>query len=162
MAAFLPEMRGAEGEKKKPESIYISRVFGLGAGGQNRAGNTLRVPGKRLYAPRFSACAEKPRCATLSVRFFPSCIKKRPPKGDRFVLELVVRIELTTCSLRKPDRAVFTCVHMCPQVAVRKGFRAFWAFHRFTQIYAKKTRRWQQESLLGVCSAWRFFRGMSK
>ena len=77
-------------------------------------------------------------------------------------LEPVVRIELTTCSLRKPDRAVFTCVHMCPQAAVRKGFRAFWPFHGFTQICAKITRRWQQESLLGVCSAWRFFRGMSK
>ena len=53
-------------------------------------------------------------------------------------MELVVRIELTTCSLRKPDRAVFTCVHMCPQVAVRKGFRAFRPFHGFTQISAKK------------------------
>ena len=72
-----------------------------------------------------------------------------PEKSGHSGLELVNGIEPSTCSLRKPDQAVFTCVHMCPQVAVRKGFRAFWPFHGFTQISAKNRKSGNRNHFCG-------------
>ena len=77
-------------------------------------------------------------------------------------LELVVRIELTTCSLRKPDRAVFTCVHKCPQVAVRKGFWTFRPFHGFTQISAKNRKSGNKNRFCMCVQLGDFPPGMSK
>ncbi len=52
-------------------------------------------------------------------------------------MELVVRIELTTCSLRIVNLLIHTAFHKCSQMALYKGFRAFLPLHRCTFVPTK-------------------------
>jgi hypothetical protein len=109
--------------------------------GESSRGSAARLPCGVDYSASVFRVREKTEMRHVVSSILPDLLKGKERSKDRsFPLELVVRIELTTCSLRKPDRAVFTCMHMCPQVAVRKGFRAFRPFHGFTQISAKNRK----------------------